>query len=72
MKLTRNGIKERGLWEKAGITLPGYDVEEKQPKEQRRSLYGFIVVSEIFSVYLLVVLQMVFWKKGRWTGESPA
>ena len=27
MKLTREGIKEREAWEKAGINLPGYDVE---------------------------------------------
>ena len=26
MKLTREGIKEREAWEKAGINLPGYDV----------------------------------------------
>ena len=36
MKLTRAGIKDRTAWEKAGITLPGYDVEavsEKAKKE---------------------------------------
>ena len=36
MKLTREGIKEREAWEKAGINLPGYDVEavtEKAKKE---------------------------------------
>ena len=27
MKLTVNGIKETEAWEKAGIALPGYDVE---------------------------------------------
>ena len=27
MKLSLNGIKEQEAWEKAGITLPGYDVE---------------------------------------------
>ena len=27
MKLTLNGIREREGWEKAGIALPGYDVE---------------------------------------------
>ena len=27
MKLTISGIKEREPWEKAGIVLPGYDVE---------------------------------------------
>ena len=36
MKLSLNGIKEQEAWEKAGITLPGYDVEavsEKAKKE---------------------------------------
>ena len=27
MKLTMDGIKDRNAWEKAGIQLPGYDVE---------------------------------------------
>ena len=27
MKLTLDGIKDRQAWEKAGIKLPGYDVE---------------------------------------------
>lgn len=36
MKLTMNGIKDHDAWEKAGIMLPGYDVEavaEKTKKE---------------------------------------
>lgn len=36
MKLTIDGIKNRTAWEKAGIALPGYDVEavsEKAKKE---------------------------------------
>ena len=28
MKLTIEGIKDRAAWEKAGIALPGYDVEK--------------------------------------------
>ena len=27
MKLSVNGIKNHEVWEKAGIMLPGYDVE---------------------------------------------
>ena len=27
MKLSINGIKEQEAWKKAGIALPGYDVE---------------------------------------------
>ena len=36
MKLSMNGIKEQEAWNKAGITLPGYDVaavSEKAKKE---------------------------------------
>ena len=35
MELTRQGIKECKLWEKAGITLPGYDVEEAAEKARK-------------------------------------
>ena len=61
MKLTREGIKEREAWEKAGINLPGYDVEAVTEKAKRNQA-GYISESEISSVYLSEVLQMVFWK----------
>ena len=32
MKLTLEGIKDCELWNKAGITLPGYDVEKVSQK----------------------------------------
>ena len=32
MKLTLDGIKDRQAWEKAGIKLPGYDVEAVSKK----------------------------------------
>ena len=35
MKLTREGIKEREAWEKAGINLTGYDVEEVTEKAKK-------------------------------------
>ena len=66
MKLTRNGIKNQELWEKAGIKLPGYDVEtvsEKAKKEPKLA---------IFSVYLSEVLRTASWRKGRWIGGLPA
>ena len=63
MKLTRNGIKEREAWKKAGIDLPGYDVEAVTEKAKKKSQAGYISESEISSVYLSAVLQMVFWKR---------
>ena len=35
MKLTRNGIKEQEGWTKAGIVLPGYDVEAVSDKARK-------------------------------------
>ena len=52
MKLSINGIKEQEAWKKAGIALPGYDVEAASEK-QRRIRYGFTLVSEIiFRVFI--------------------
>ncbi len=70
MKLTLNGIKEHEAWENAGIQLPGYDVEQYLRK-RKKIRYGYILESEIFSVYLSAVLQMDFWKREFWTEESP-
>ena len=36
MKLTLEGIKDCELWNKAGITLPGYDVGEKKGRCARQ------------------------------------
>ena len=35
MKLTLEGIQERNAWEKAGITLPGYDVTAASEKARK-------------------------------------
>ena len=70
MKLTMAGIKDREAWEKAGIQLPGYDVEEVSEKARKAPRWVHLE-SAIFSVYLSEELQMVFWKKGLWTGDSP-
>ena len=62
MKLSLNGIKEQEAWEKAGITLPGYDVEAVSEKAKKEPGW-YISESEIFSVYLSVVLLTAFWKR---------
>ena len=51
MKLTLEGIKNREAWEKAGITLPGYDVEkvsEKARKEPEWVHFGIVNIFRIF------------------------
>ena len=50
MNLSMNGMKDRGSWERAGIVLPGYDVERVSAKA--KNAYGCILKSEIFSVCL--------------------
>lgn len=52
MKLTRNGIKERGLWEKAGITLPGYDVEEAAERAKKEPVWVHFGIGNIFRVFI--------------------
>ena len=52
MKLTRNGIKERGLWEKAGIALPGYDVEEAAEKARKEPVWVHFGIGNIFRVFI--------------------
>ena len=52
MKLTRNGIKERGLWEKAGIALPGYDVEEAAEKAKKEPVWVHFGIGNIFRVFI--------------------
>lgn len=58
MKLTRNGIKEREAWKKAGINLPGYDVETVTEKAKKEPGW-YISESEIFSVSSLVESQIL-------------
>ena len=71
MKLSLNGIKEQEAWEKAGITLPGYDVEAVSAESEERTWYGYISESEIFSAYLSVVLLTDFWKRACLTVALP-
>ena len=42
MKLTIDGIKNCESWKKAGITLPGYDVEMVSEKA-KRNRNGYIL-----------------------------
>lgn len=71
MKLTRNGIKNQELWEKAGIKLPGYDVEAVSEKA-KKNRNGCTLELAIFSVYLSEALRTASWRKGRWIGGLPA
>lgn len=52
MKLTRDGIKEREVWERAGIVLPGYDVEAICEKAKQEPVWAHFGIGNIFRVFL--------------------
>lgn len=52
MKLTRDGIKEREVWERAGIALPGYDVEAISEKAKQKPGWVHFGIGNIFRVFL--------------------
>ena len=52
MKLTLDGIKERTAWQKAGITLPGYNVEEVSAKAKEAPRWAHFGIGNIFRVFI--------------------
>lgn len=52
MKLTLNGIKEHEAWEKAGIQLPGYDVEKISAKAKEAPVWVHFGIGNIFRVFI--------------------
>ena len=52
MKLTMHGIKEREAWEKAGIALPGYDVEEGSERAKKEPKWVHFGIGNIFRVFI--------------------
>lgn len=69
MKLTLEGIKDCELWNKAGITLPGYDVEKVSQKAKEEPKWVHFGIGNIFRIFI-GGMQMVFWKKGFLTEQS--
>ena len=52
MKLTLEGIKDREAWEKAGIQLPGYDVEKVTAKAKEATVWVHFGIGNIFRVFI--------------------
>ena len=52
MKLTLDGIKDRQAWEKAGIKLPGYDVEAVSEKAKEAPGWVHFGIGNIFRVFI--------------------
>ncbi len=52
MKLTRNGIEDCAMWEKAGIALPGYDVTEVSEKARKEPGWAHFGIGNIFRIFI--------------------
>lgn len=52
MKLTLDGIKNREAWEKAGINLPGYDVEAASAKAVKEPEWVHFGIGNIFRIFI--------------------
>ena len=52
MKLTLEGIKNREAWEKAGITLPRYDVEKVSEKARKEPEWVHFGIGNIFRIFI--------------------
>ena len=58
MKLTLEGIKNREAWEKAGITLPGYDVEKVSEKARKEPEWVHFGIGNIFRIFMLTYVRI--------------
>ena len=52
MKLSINGIKEQEAWKKAGIALPGYDVEAASEKAKENPVWVHFGIGNIFRIFI--------------------
>lgn len=52
MELTVSGLKRRGDWEKAGIKLPGYDVESVAAATRKNPEWVHFGIGNIFRIFL--------------------
>lgn len=52
MKLTVEGIKNQETWKKAGIALPGYDVEKVSQKAKEEPGWVHFGIGNIFRVFI--------------------
>lgn len=70
MKLSINGIKEQEAWKKAGIALPGYDVEAASENAKENPVWVHFGIGNIFRVFIGGI-EMVFWKREFWIVGLP-
>lgn len=71
MNLSMNGMKDRGSWERAGIVLPGYDVERVSAKAKEAPVWVHFGIGNIFRVFIGGIADGLL-EKGELDRESPA
>ena len=52
MKLTLNGLKDTAAWEKAGITLPTYDIEAVAAATKKAPVWAHFGAGNIFRIFI--------------------
>lgn len=52
MKLTRKDLKEKQVWEKAGICLPNYDIEKVAQETRKSPVWVHFGVGNIFRIFI--------------------
>lgn len=52
MELTLKGMKDRAPWQKAGIALPGYDVEAVSAKARKEPEWVHFGIGNIFRIFI--------------------
>lgn len=52
MKLTLEGIKDRKVWEEAGISLPSYDVEAVAEATREKPVWVHFGAGNIFRIFI--------------------
>lgn len=65
MELTINGIKNRKLWEKAGIELPKYDVEKTSEKAKEKPQWVHFGIGNIFRIFIGGIADSLL-EEGEW------
>ncbi len=52
MRLTYEGLKDKASWNKAGITLPSYNVEEVAERTRKNPLWVHFGIGNIFRIFI--------------------
>jgi len=52
MQLTLDGIMEKDNWEKAGVTLPSYDVKAIRAEAERNPIWAHFGIGNIFRLFI--------------------